>query len=280
MADKNANVRLAEGLHERQLKFAPDQVNVAAGERPKDLDQVPIRAPGVMDEQFPTASLTEYEPKKDKEMVAKLQLGAETGVTGYTPFGKMIAKDEDFKWYQRKQAAAEKADFQRWFAANFDLMSPAQKAWAKEKYPEFYAERKKLLKAQTKNAFRLANLKLHGIEDMDDLKTSYLAETGRLDVGPLVNLMNPETASDANMAATQQKKFVRGLANPFLVFGKSAVGASTVEGRTGQARQFEERSGYPSTTSGLTAGFPAFGNNANQGDANWWTVMRQATSQI
>lgn len=108
----NKHVQFAESLHEQQMKFKPDQVNVAAGTRTRaQLDATAPRTPNVMDEQFPTASLTQYEPEKDRQMVAKLQL-QEGAPTGYTPFGKMIAKDEDFEWYMRKQAAAEKANFQ------------------------------------------------------------------------------------------------------------------------------------------------------------------------
>lgn len=269
--------KLAQGLHERQMQFAPDQVTVV--QRDRALDRDAPRQPGVVDEQFPTTGLTSYS-EKDKEMVAKLELQPDpVTAPGYTRFGKLEAKDSDFKWYQKKQAMADKADFQAWFAKNFDLMSPAQKAWAKEKYPEFYAERKKLLKKQAKNVFKLANLKLHGIEDMDDLKTTYLAETGRLDLGPLQNLMNPEQG--VGDAAIQQKKFQRGLANPFLVFGKSAVGADDVTGREKQAKMFATRSGYPDTALGLTSGFPPMGtSNANVGDTQWFSYMKQAVQQI
>ncbi len=111
MAAAEQNVKFAESLHKEELKHAPDQINMAAGARDPDaLAEIPTRQPGAMDEQFPTNALTSYD-KKDKEMMAKLQLGQGMPV-GYTPFGKMEAKDEDFKWAQKKQAAAELANFQ------------------------------------------------------------------------------------------------------------------------------------------------------------------------
>ena len=47
----------------------------------------------------------------DRVQEAKLQLQT-PGQVGYTPFGKLEARDEDFKWYQRKQEAVEAANFQ------------------------------------------------------------------------------------------------------------------------------------------------------------------------
>ncbi len=49
MTDKSANVRFAESLHEKQLKFKPDQVEVAADERKTPLDRTTPRQVGVMD---------------------------------------------------------------------------------------------------------------------------------------------------------------------------------------------------------------------------------------
>ena len=273
MSDKRKNVQFAESLHEEQLKYAPDQINMAAAadRTEAQLENADLREPGVMDEQFPTDHLTSYD-EKDKEMVAKLQL--QKGLDpGYTPFGKLEAKESDFKWYQKKQAVAEEAQFQLWFAKEFDLMDPAQKKRAKELYPEFYAQRKKLLKKQTKNLFNLAKLKLEGIQDFKDLQTSYLAETGRLDVGPLNNLLNPEKAGQTKEQA--QKTFIRGLANPFLVFGKEAY-PDTVDERMGRAENFAERAnmGFDTVLGIDKDGFPPFttGSGTN-GDAQWYNVL-------
>lgn len=46
----NKHVQFAESLHEQQMKFKPDQVNVAAGTRTRaQLDATAPRTPNVMD---------------------------------------------------------------------------------------------------------------------------------------------------------------------------------------------------------------------------------------
>ncbi len=286
----NKSVKFAEKLHDMEMKYSPDAVNMAAanGRTPADLEAADTREPGVMDEQFPTASLTTYD-KRDRVMNAKLQLG-EGAPMGYTPFGKMEASDADFDWYEKKQAAVELANFQRWFAREFDLMSPVQKKRAKELYPEFYAQRKKLLRKQAKNLFDLARIKLEGIDKFKDLVKVYMAETGRLDVGPLKNLLNPEMVNMGDDAGVKNHaKFQRGLANPFLVFGKEPIGrkgVSNVSTRQDQSQQWAERNPTPGWTRNTKAGvantgFPPFqGRQTNQGDAKWFQVLKQGMGTI
>jgi len=288
----DANVALAEKLHSKQDAMMPEQLNMrdVVG-RPTPLHETPVRSAGVMDEQFPTADLTAKDPR-DRATVAKLQLAQAAGsANGYTPFGKMEATDADFAWYQRKAAAAETANFQAWFAHEFDRMSPAEKKRAKELYPEFYRQRKKLLKQQSKNLFELARLKLEGVQTMDDLQTLYLAENGRLDLGPLQNLLHPEQMmsfngqmNDKQRTVYAQAKFQRGLLSPFRVFGDS--GQPIIDGtsndfipRTTQAlgnkHGFEKRAFAGVNTIGFGAGFPPFPSNTPAAqDAQWWQVLK------
>jgi hypothetical protein len=284
------NVKFAEKLHNMEMKYAPDQINMAnANQRtPADLAAAEIRQPGVMDEQFPTDALTQYD-ERDRVQNAKLQLG-EGMPMGYTPFGKMEAKDSDFDWYQKKQAAVELANFQRWFAKEFDLMSPVQKKRAKELYPEFYAQRKRLLRKQAKNLFDLARIKLEGIDKFKDLVKVYMAETGRLDVGPLKTLLNPEMVNLGDDAQLKNKAaFQRGLANPFLVFGKEVIGnqgRTNVKTRQEESQAWERRradANWDHTTrSGVdNTDFPPFqGRRLNQSDQQWFQVLRQGMSTI
>ncbi len=284
------NVKFAEKLHDMELKYAPDQINMASANArtPADLAAVPTRSAGVMDEQFPTAALTTYD-ERDRLMNAKLELG-EGAPMGYTPFGKMEAKEADFDWYQKKQAAVELANFQRWFAKEFDLMSPVQKKRAKELYPEFYAQRKQLLRKQAKNLFDLARIKLEGIDKFKDLVKVYMAETGRLDVGPLKNLLNPEMVNLGDDSGIKNKtKFQRGLANPFLVFGKEVVGERGNVGvptRHVESQQWARRATTAdwahTTRSGVEdTDFPPFkGPGLQRGDQQWFQVLRQGMSSI
>jgi hypothetical protein len=283
MAD--SNVALAESLRTKQDKMAPEQVNLRdVTGRPKTLEQTQPREAGVMDEQFPTDSLTAKDAR-DRVMEAKLQLQT-PGAPGYTPFGKLEAKDADFEWFQRKAAAVEAANFQSWFAREFDRMSPADKKRAKELYPEFYRQRKKLLKRQTKNLFELARLKLEGIQDMDDVKTQYLAETGRLDLGPLQTLLHPERESAFASANDREKyaqaKFQRGLLSPFRVYGAEATPTFELGNQwTGlQQRKVERDNFRPNESSSYGWGLQGrqFGMDTadplQQQDRQWWQKLQ------
>lgn len=279
MTDHAENEALVRKIRDEQMKMAPDAVNLAAGVRTAaQLSGVAPRTHGVMDEQFPTEGLTAYD-ERDKVMEAKLAL-QDPARPGYTKFGKLDAKDEDFKWLAKKQAVVEAANFQQWFAKEFDRMSPAEKKRAKELYPEFYAQRKKLLKKQTKNLFDLARIKLEGIESKEDLMKTYMAETGRLDVGPLKHLLNPEQDDSIFSDGNNKKRFQRGLANPWTVFGKEALPAN-VTTRAKEARIYAARN-YPADaqTYGATSGFPPMGSqDTNQGDAAWYQVLSQGVAQ-
>lgn len=265
---------------ELQERFEPAQVDMAgaAGLDPNRLAAVAPRTANVMDEQFPTADL-KAPHKRDKIMEAKLALQT-PDQPGYTPFGKLEAKEEDFEWLQHKQAAVEEANFQLWFAKEYDRMSPAEKKRAKELYPDFYRQRKKLLKQQAKNLIRLAQIKLEGVENFDDLRLQFMAETGRLDVGPLTHLLHPE--SGETHKSLQQRKFQRGLMNPFRIFGDEAVPLDPDD--TMQAQRAREAKAYntyatPQTGLGLTDGFPPsiYGGGtkfSQTGDADWFATIK------
>ena len=278
MSDQAANQALAAKAKKLQMEMSPDQVDLAGVVPGRgDVANVAPRTPGVMDEQFPTDALTAHD-ERDDEMNARLQLQVQ-GKPGYTQFGKLDARDEDFKWLQKKQAAVETANFQAWFAANFDHMSPAQKKWAKERYPAFYAQRKKLLKKQSKNLYDLARIKIDGIESKEDLMKTYLAETGRLDLGPLQNLLHPEQAARQR---EQNAAFQRGLMNPFSVFGKQALPA-TVEQREVEQQLYANRAYNEDISAklGPRTGFPPFGTDAtNQSDRAWWNQLQPPTSGL
>lgn len=267
---------LSSAVHAKQEKFNPDSVNLAPAQRATALADTKPRARDVQDEQFPTNGLQAKEAM-DREMMARLKLQQDATKPGVTPFGKLEARPEDFKWLQRKQAAEEAANFQLWFAKEFDMMNPADKKRAKELYPEFYTQRKKLLKQQAKNLVNLARIKIEGITSKEDLITTYLAETGRLDIGPLNNLLNPEKDTEATRYA--QARFKRGLLSPFRVFGNEVVGAdgtSFAEMRKFQSSQFAARTVSPNTieAGANDIGFPPFsGDSYSQGDNEWYKKL-------
>lgn len=250
----------------QQEKLHPNQQQLPVGQAGANVQNPAApRTPNAVDEQFPTAGL-QAKDARDKVMAAKLALGGSGAQLGKTPFGKMVLSDEDLKWVQRKAEAVEKANFQQWFARNFDFMSPAQKKVARQLYPEFYAERQKLLNQQARNLQDYARIKLHGVQSKQDLLKQYAAETGRLDIGPLNHLLNPLQGRPAGMGAA----FKRGLLNPFRVFGDEVEPAG-LNTRKVERNAFARRT-YDDTgvKLGLERGFPPFNvDQSGQGDRAW-----------
>ena len=281
------HVQFAESMRRMQDRLAPDQVNMAAAlkEKPDRLDDVDVRTPNVMDEQFPTDQLTQ---KSERDRVMEAKLALQSDKMGYTPFGKLEARDGDFKWALEKQAAADRADLEAWFAKNFDLMSPVQKAHARKLFKNFYTAREKLLRRQCDNLFDFARIKLDGIQSLEDAKKMYMVETGRLDLGPLEHLLKPEGVNkgdilnaDAGFKRNQQR-FQRGLANPFLVFGKMAE-PMTYDTRKEQSAIFAKRGDIGDNAAfGIRdTGFPPFsGDQSDQGTKDWFQNLTQGMSNL
>jgi hypothetical protein len=284
MSNAAKNVAFAEGLRTKQEKMNPDQVNMAAatGRTPEELARAETREPGIMDEQFPTNDLVQKD-KRDRAIEAKLALADEQG---QTPFGMSWYTKEDGEYVLRKQAAVERANMEAWFAKNFDFMSPAQKQYAKKIFPEFYHARRRLLKQQCDNLFDVARIKLDGIEDLDDAKKQYLLETGRLDLGPLQNVMHPEGVNmRTDASGVNQQRFQRGIANPFLVFGRMAE-PMNYDTRREQSTNFAARKRDENwdTNAALgirDTGFPPFsGNESNQSTAAWFQKLQSGLNAL
>ena len=189
---------------------------------PGDLAIIGNRQSGAIDEQFPTDALTKSSPQ-DELMTTKLsmsqaQVPAQPGAValpvGTTPFGKLVAQDADFKWLQSKRDQEAEANFQQWFAQNFDFMSPEQKAAARELFPAFYEQRLRLLDKDLETMRELARIKITGITNRKDLMLTYAAESGFFDVNRLANLMNPEKALANQNVSTRKLRYTRGLLNP------------------------------------------------------------------
>lgn len=163
-------------------------------------------------QQFPTDALGK-EDERDKIMSLKAALtqpAAGGDGIGGTQFGKMKLQEADLKWIEKKQKEAEEANFQQWFALEFDRMNPADKQAAKKLFPEFYAQRKRLIRKQAKNLAHISRIRLTGPESLKDLMYMWLADQGRLDLGALQNLMTPRDDFDD----PSDVRFVRGLFNP------------------------------------------------------------------
>lgn len=181
----------------------------ARGQQNRDLSDIPHRDQKASDQQFPTSGFVSRDDKKDELISAKFALQDATH-PGVTPFGQLIAKDEDFQWLQRKQEQQEYANFQQWFAENFDKMSPEQKKIARELFPTFYNERLQQLDRSVELQRRIARLKLMGIQDKNDMLFQYALESGYVPSDPLRQIMDPKAVDDT----TRKARYRRGILNP------------------------------------------------------------------
>ena len=95
-----------------------------------------------------------------------------------------------------------------------------------------------------------------------------------VDVGPLNHILNPEDYERDKEDA--QKTFVRGLANPFLVFGKEAY-PDSIDDRKDRADYFAERANQGQFAGmGIEEGqgFPPFSSRAGtNGDLQWYDQL-------
>ncbi len=270
MSEQKADRSISRGVRARQEKMGADRVSMAEFRDPDEKLSEHAPRSRIMDEQFPTDDLN-AKSKKDRLMMAQLELADEQG---NTPFGSTQLKDEDLKWLLKKQDAAEAANFQAWFAREFDLMSPADKRIAEQLFPEFYAQREKRMKKDVKMLLRVAKTKLHGPRTKQDVLDLYALETGRLDIDALTNILHPEE-STKNRLKQNQAVFRRGLASPFRVFGHEAY-PENVYTRKDQIRQYATRKWNDDNDSyGVSDfGFPPFsGTRTNQGTADWYKVL-------
>ena len=207
-----------KGKNEIPTTVAPNAIQMGGsptgGQRTDaELEATPIRDRAATDEQFATDALRQEDPR-DALMTAKLELAAAGGEPGVTPFGQLIAKDSDFEWLRSKREAEAEANFQQWFASNFDHASPEQKELARQLWPDFYQQRLKLLEKEINLQRRIARLKVTGIQTKEDLLLQYAIESGFIDADGLNNILHPERARQRQDDARRQARFVRGLFNP------------------------------------------------------------------
>lgn len=191
--------KLADNLENIQERFMPNQVTMTIAD--------PAANPGAS-QQFPTNAMAHKQTEDDKIRAIKMQTVNEEGVT---PFGQLKASERDYQWLVRQKKIQEYAQFEQWFADNWDRIKPEEKEWARTTFPAFFSNRKKTLKKNIKNLQRLAEIKLEGLKSLEDVKLQYMVETGKVDMSPLADLLNPKKFTTAEKVAT----FRRGIFSPF-----------------------------------------------------------------
>ena len=185
----------------------------------EELESTPLRDPGAVDEQFPTAAHIDSKPG-DALLAAKVDLAAQTeaakpgGLPGVTPFGVLQAKDSDFQRLIDIREKEINVQFEKWFASNFDKMDVTHKAAARELFAKFYEDRLKNLDTNIELTRKIARLKVTGPQTKEDLYLLYALEAGLIDTKYLDNLLHPERAIAEDKEIVRQARFRRGLFNP------------------------------------------------------------------
>jgi len=95
--------------------------------------------------------------------------------------------DEDFKYYEAKEAAEEFAAFERWVATCFDFTKPTEVDRFARMFPDFFERRLATLKNVADANVHYAEIVMRGPQSADDMLYLWLVQTGKIPLidGPL-----------------------------------------------------------------------------------------------
>lgn len=91
-------------------------------------------------------------------------------------------KDWEINYYKEKAAAEEFAAYQQWLGDKYDLNDMATRAWFKQIAPEYFSQKRELLKELMDRHARYSLLRMAGPENEDDLMFEYMVESGRIEI--------------------------------------------------------------------------------------------------
>lgn len=179
---------------------APDQVVVGGSNGRASLPNQPAGSTDTA-EYFPTAYLSAAD-ERDLMMQTRLQIGNDLGQQQF--------KEQDAEWLLKKIRAAKDADFQAWFAKNYDKSSVTAKAWGREVFPEYYKQRMATLDINLDTLRKLARIKIRGVETPEDVALQYAADQGLLPMEQLSDILH---GGGVSTLKDRQAAFQRGLFN-------------------------------------------------------------------
>jgi len=131
---------------------------------------------------------------------------------GWSPFGRVVASDADFKWLQNKEAAAEAVNFDAWFNEGFNKNDLASRQFAQDVNPEFYERREREMMEKMDMIKRIRFLQLRGPQDEEDLRLLYLLNSGRVQLPADWDRVGADwSAGSADPTEANQQQFVGGL---------------------------------------------------------------------
>lgn len=88
---------------------------------------------------------------------------------GATPFGIAQSSDKDWEWAAKKLQMRRALEYDKLFVKMWDMTSPLEVAEARRIYPEFFENRKKIIRLIAEMQMQLANIHLTGYKDKSDV---------------------------------------------------------------------------------------------------------------
>lgn len=162
----------------------------------------------------------------DAEMNTRMQL---MDGDGMTPFGQVFYDDKIGRWVERKAAVAEAANFDRYFAQNFNKNDLASRQFAQKINPEFYQQREREMNERAEMVVKLKGIQLRGPQSKEDLYMLWLIESGRVRLPKDWDRIAPGFAGDDNelkreKGAFNKENYARGLIRlPLFLSNKQMV---------------------------------------------------------
>lgn len=137
-------------------------------------------------------------------------------------------QDWEIQYMRDKAANEDYAAYRQWLGDKYDLTDMATRAWFKQIAPEYFTEKRELLKEMMDRHAKYSLLRMAGPENEEDLRFEYAVETGRIPIpkGPFynplewtINEMGGEHPTDAvqfmnRVSELNAKAYQYGMFNP------------------------------------------------------------------
>lgn len=106
-----------------------------------------------------------------------------------TPARPLPVQDWELQYMKDKAANEDYAAYRQWLSNKYDLNDMATRAWFKQIAPEYFTEKRELLKEMMDRHAKYSLLRMAGPENEEDLRFEYAVETGRIPIpkGPFYN---------------------------------------------------------------------------------------------
>lgn len=144
----------------------------------------------------------EFDNNRDAEKEAKMVL--RHSMPG--DMGMKVLKDEDVNFLYNKAKQQELINFDAWYASVFDHRDPAQLELSRRVNPGWFQRRMTAVEKSLNFQKKIAKLNLFGIQNEDDVLTSYAIASGRIEPDLYaMNFMQP-AAPAAGVVNRQYRK--------------------------------------------------------------------------